>query len=138
MDELFNWNEVWNTGIDSIDAEHRHMASTLNRIARLLPDNQTDHAQLPVITQRLDEFITITRSHFHHEEEQMRQVGYPGLAAHKREHAILLAELREFVKLIRRGRARVDNRTRHALKQWFIAHLVISDREFARYYHSRG
>lgn len=137
MYETIRWQEAWNTGIDTVDRQHRQLADELNRIMEraLHLDDETDFHH--VFTTLLDEFIILTREHFRYEEETMRQVGYPHLSAHKSEHALLIAELGEFVNKMKLGQLRADMRLQRDLRRWFIAHMVISDQEFARYYHAR-
>lgn len=138
MSELIDWNEAWNTGIAAIDREHRLMAEALNRLLQNLPqacaDCQSETGQSAIF----EELISLTREHFHNEEQHMHRAGYPGLHAHRREHSLLVAELHEYAAEMRHGSSGSDIRTRRALKQWFIAHIVISDRDFARFYHARG
>ena len=65
----------------------------------------------------------------------MAQAGFPGLVEHRREHRLLLAELKEFVRAIRAGHEALDICHLRALKDWFVGHVVLADREFAEFLH---
>jgi hemerythrin len=85
----------------------------------------------------LNDYMHLTRRHFSWEEEQMRELGFPDYARHKREHTMLLAELNQLLVDIRRNPSAVDIGTLRALKHWLIAHVTLADRAFAGYYHQQ-
>jgi hemerythrin-like metal-binding protein len=76
----------------------------------------------------------MTRSHFHNEEQVMRDLGFPGLAEHHREHVMLLAELQDLIREIENGERQFGINTLKSLKLWQIDHVISSDREFMEYF----
>lgn len=83
----------------------------------------------------LRELEKLTEEHFRDEEAIMENAAYPDLVDHRREHVLLLAELKEFVREIRDGEETLQACHLVALKNWFVGHIVTTDMEFSRYFH---
>ena len=127
------WLDEWNLGIPEIDEQHLQLAERLNRIVFSLdgPDtpSQPNEETMPLVIELLDE----TKQHFQDEEEIMRGHDYPELVEHRRDHIMLLAELREFIRDVEEGRHTFGLDSMISLKHWLINHIVDSDLAFARY-----
>lgn len=67
-----------------------------------------------------------TKEHFKYEEAAMQEAGYPGFVAHRREHIMLLAELKLAIN-------KADSDMVRELKTWFMAHIKHSDCRFSAY-----
>lgn len=85
----------------------------------------------------LEELADLAREHFRHEEDLMRAINYPDLAAHRSEHALLLAEFVEMVRdLERQSITQLDADTLMSLHHWLVGHMVGADKDYADYYFS--
>ncbi len=133
MKKFLLWREDWYLGIDEIDRQHLRLAALLNQIAEFLetegPGSADEAASMQLVLQLQQE----TRQHFRDEEAFMREHEYPGHASHHREHALLQAELRDFIREIEEGRRELDVDTLVSLKHWLINHVIDSDLALARY-----
>jgi len=128
------WREEWLLGIELMDAQHLQLARTLNELHRLLAcDGKRQLAGMGHLSQRLSELLEVTKSHFQDEEGLMQGHGYPRLSEHHREHALLLAEMQEFIREIESGNRPFSVETLTALKHWQIDHVLNNDRDFALY-----
>jgi len=143
--------------IPEIDGQHLALAALLNRVAEMgaasalvagqrvpveasfadcrgrsggICDKELLHRVLPL----LDDLEQLTARHFTDEEAVMDAAGFPGLAEHRSEHSLLLAELKEFIRDLRSGAECLQLCHLVALKNWFVGHVVIADRHFADYY----
>lgn len=137
MTNVLVWKEDWITGIPEIDQTHRAMADKLNQLIELV--NQTSARTEPCrksFKLMLSELQTLTRKHFVLEEKTMLQHNFPDFASHKKEHAILLAEMSQLIREIGEKGVPPDDNTQRNLKHWFIAHMVIADKAFANYFHT--
>ncbi len=78
MAEL-EWRDSFSVGVPELDADHKRMIETINRVAQVEKDDE------PVqwVLQELDDY---SRDHFQAEEERMTAAGYPGLEEHRKEH----------------------------------------------------
>jgi diguanylate cyclase (GGDEF)-like protein/hemerythrin-like metal-binding protein len=93
LDSLFNWSETFLTGIDSVDAQHRHLQELINdfALAALESSRHTD-ADLAETRGALEEYA---RVHFTDEESLMAQEGLDPrfIHAHKAQHQNFLEEM---------------------------------------------
>lgn len=130
------WDERLAVGVDIIDAEHRHLLALVNALYDAL---QSGHGE-EVLQRTYAELVDYTLTHFAHEEELMRQSGYPGLDAHHRLHS----ELREnTLQLQHKARGHEDSlaisvATMQFLRDWLLHHICGSDRQFGAYLQARG
>jgi hemerythrin len=127
---FLEWREAWLLDHESIDSQHLGMARLLNQIADSQPaPPQSRQAHLELLLQLQE----ATREHFGHEESMMRESDYSELAAHHREHAVLLAELQDFIREFEAGEKSLNTDALTSLKHWFIDHILTADRMFVRY-----
>ncbi len=83
------WSEKYATGIDTIDAQHRRLFQAINRMEEAyLAGTEEAEAQ-----ESLAFLARYTLEHFETEEALMRNIGYPMLEFHQKEHADLMARI---------------------------------------------
>ncbi|MCK4951777.1 MAG: hemerythrin family protein [Gammaproteobacteria bacterium] len=134
MKEFFEWRNEWSTGIEIIDRQHRQLAVMLNKIHGLYLNNggQIDSGQRSnQLHKQLKIFYEKVREHFNDEEDLMLKANYPGYTEHVRDHLMLLAELKHYIRHIDEELDNINIGTMNSLKTWFIAHIIGSDKEFA-------
>lgn len=133
MKVFLEWLDDWNLGIEEIDRDHMNLVELLNMIADSLngenPVSNHHEETMPLVMRLIDE----TRQHFSNEESVMREHGYPKLIEHHREHIMLLAELRDFIREIEEGKRLFDTATLTSLKRWLINHVIDYDMDIARF-----
>ena len=81
----------------SIDAEHQVLIDLLNRFGEFLERGESVDAARELF----DDIVEHTVAHFAHEERVMRNIGYPELDKHLKQHATLVenaSALREELK----------------------------------------
>ena len=114
MAKILTWRDDWTLSIDTLDEDHRGIVDLLLAIASRFADEPQSADKSGIgegvaavdgdedLYQALDRLGAFTRQHFKREEEFMRTIDYPGLAKHRSEHALLMAEhtalVREFGK----------------------------------------
>jgi hemerythrin-like metal-binding protein len=87
----YEWTPDLATEIDEIDAQHRELLARLRDLHRSMRVGETD-----IIPAILAAVRTYAKAHFDTEEQHMRRLGFPGLEAHRAEHAKFTAELDVF------------------------------------------
>ena len=130
MAEFIEWQSHLNLGIAPIDYQHRELADLLNRLADTL-NTGTTTAEAAALLQRIHRHA---RAHFLYEEQLMLSSGFRDHIHHQREHTMLLGELKSLTTTVSRDHAPIDSDLMHALRDWLIAHIVTSDREFSSHY----
>jgi len=139
MASLLAWRDSWLLGIEELDKDHFELVQLLNRLIETGqrpatrrhegPEDESD----PVLM-RLQSVIDHLRKHFVSEEAFLQRIGYREVSEHKREHALLLAELVDLRRRLGSSEAeQVDEETLGLLRDWFLHHIA-EDQRFAWYY----
>jgi hemerythrin len=123
---MFQWNDSYNTGIGSVDAQHKTLFQIANRLHEAMTAGQ-GKAALGSILERL---VQYTAAHFAHEERLMRLSDYPELAAHKALHEALTKQVLEFQAKFQTGQATMSVQLLHFLKNWLVGHIQGTDMKY--------
>jgi len=134
MKNFLEWRNEWSLGIEVIDQHHRQLAVMFNKIIELYlsNDDQTDSGQRSnQLHEQLNIFYEKIKEHFNEEEDLMLKTNYPGHTNHAREHLMLLAELKHYIRQIDEELDNISTETLSSLKVWFISHITGPDKELA-------
>jgi len=124
------WDDSFKVGNAIIDQDHEEMVRLL-----ALCDGADDLA-FPAI---FAELATHLREHLLHEEELMRQYGFPPYAIHKHEHDRVRLELEGIEKRLAAGNLQLARGyAREVLPDWFMAHKNTMDSATAGWIKMRG
>jgi hemerythrin len=129
MAEYVAWKPFYSVGDPSIDAEHKQIIGMINELYSAVVAHETD-VDLKRIADRLCKY---TIEHFTHEEELMREWGFPDMDAHR----LLHDRLKRRTQDIRNSLSAVTGRDMLAfLKEWWCNHIQDEDKAYAPYLHA--
>jgi hemerythrin len=118
------WTQEFETGIPSIDAQHRQIVEFINGLDEAMRTGDKDG-----IERVLEGVLNYTVTHFEFEEDLMQKAGFPGLKAHQQSHEFFMRKVS-----VLRGRfnAGEDVATvlQNMLKGWLVSHIKGEDREY--------
>ncbi|GMR21181.1 MAG: hypothetical protein BMS9Abin36_1780 [Gammaproteobacteria bacterium] len=143
MEKSFTGCDGWLTGIETLDAQHVELAACISRVANACCCSENTQSGGSVSwKQNLSELVgnlyQAVKKHFEYEEAFMLEAEYPDYAAHRREHIMLLAELKLAINVEREsGDIKLGSEMARGLKIWFMAHIKHSDCRFSAYISSR-
>ena len=123
----FDWDPCYETGIASVDAQHRE----LFRLARDLYDASQAGSAKETVASVLNRLITYCNTHFEDEEAQMEQLDFPGLQAQQEEHRKLATRVYGLVEQYAIGEAQVPEELSILVSQWLQKHIKEFDQIFA-------
>jgi diguanylate cyclase (GGDEF)-like protein/hemerythrin-like metal-binding protein len=83
-----DWIKDWESGVRSIDTEHRLIVHLGNELINL----SISESPNAYILKKIDELFSFIRTHFRNEEAILERVGYPELANHRNIHEECLRE----------------------------------------------
>jgi hemerythrin len=132
MRPFFIWRDNWLLGFQALDEQHLELVDKLNELHRFVIEEKP-RAGMDQLCLRLTGLLEMTRRHFRDEEVLMEQYGYPYQSEHHREHAMLLAEMQQYVREIEAGSKPFTLDSLTALKYWQIDHVIYSDRKFVAF-----
>ena len=120
---LLHWRDEFNTGIPSVDHEHRQLFAIINDLHDNLyaGDASAVEAFLAALHDRI-------AAHFALEERVMRDRGYREYVEHKADHERLLDEIRDLMEEHHAGRYIGDaDGLAQRLERWFSVHFNTLD-----------
>ena len=124
---MFEWKDLYSTGIHSVDAQHRNLFAVAEDLYAAMSTGQGKAS----VGRTLDRLVQYTASHFSHEERLMRLHDYPDLAAHKAEHEKLTSQVLAFQADFRSGKVTMTVQLLQFLKDWLQNHIQGSDMKYA-------
>ena len=121
------WKAEYSIGVDAIDRQHRKIFEHLLALENSIEKKDPWH----VLRFLIGDLAECLQLHLAVEEALLEIVKYPGLEDHRAAHEQLTAAIADLEDAIRRSPS-----VSHLVaffEQWFIRHVLASDREFARY-----
>ena len=82
---LITWRDEFSVGVAAVDLEHRELIDLING----LEAEMQECASQSTVVETLGEIFARISAHFALEEKLMRDTGYDGLSAHKKDHELL-------------------------------------------------
>ena len=108
-----DWSDQLNTGIPSVDEQHKNLVNLLNNLHQAMLSRQAKEQMGEI----LDRLIDYTDYHFKHEEEFMEEINYDQLEEHKELHEKIIVENLHIFIRFRKKLAFIDIRMRCAEKR---------------------
>jgi hemerythrin-like metal-binding protein len=121
---ITSWNPSLSIGHADIDDDHRLLIDAMNRVYDALM--QGDCA--PALHQALTTLQSYVDQHFDREEAWMRQLCYPDMAKHIREHDALRDQVDRLLGLRSQAAEHLGVEVLVVLKNWLIGHIGEADR----------
>lgn len=120
------WSAALEIGHSGVDDQHR-------KLFELAAAMRGDSDQMRVMRSlaSLSEYVII---HFRDEEKLLEEIGYPGLAAHKKLHSEFRSRLATLYA--NAGRMTLDAIAAEVtllVNDWLARHIMVADREYSRF-----
>jgi hemerythrin-like metal-binding protein len=131
---LFTWNDTYNTGIATIDTQHKKLVDILNRLYAAMEKGQARD----VLGKLLDELVQYTVVHFSTEEGFFARYGYLETISHKKEHENFKAKALALQKDFASGKTTISAQVGAFLKDWLSHHILQIDKKYAPFLVSKG
>jgi hemerythrin len=129
MKNLFDWMEEYGLGIDNIDTQHRQLFDIANRLWDELRPGDLEEVLMDIYRH--------TRQHFRDEEQFMKDMGYPELEGHRRQHDALLAQFNELSAKVVKDPAQLSA-LQTFLADWIADHTLNQDQRLHRFIEKSG
>ena len=122
-----DWNSAYDTGVASIDYEHRRLVEKLNEIHDLMVRGVDPRA----ISDALADFHALATAHFALEEKIMQDENCADLPERRDTHYRLLDQVREIMDGYEAGEFQPAERLPETLKGWLLEAMGIDVELFA-------
>ncbi|MEI6215323.1 MAG: bacteriohemerythrin [Desulfuromonadales bacterium] len=132
---LIDWNPSLSVNVKQFDDQHIKLAGMVNTLHEAMKIGQ-GAKELGKI---LDDLISYTSTHFSDEERNMETYRYPGVAAHKAEHAELVKQVLDLQKRYIAGETvLLSINMMKFLKDWLVKHIQGDDKLLGEFLNSKG
>ena len=116
------WSSETSLGIASMDESHKAL---LDKLAQL---EDAPDAEFPA---HYAAMVARVESDFREEEELMEEIDFPGIRAHREQHAKLLGGLHHAAASVMDGDIARGRNVTELLAQWFVFHISTMDMALA-------
>lgn len=123
------WRDDFNINVRELDAQHRTMAESVNRLHQAVADGLGQEAVGAILI----ELVECTRDHFATEERMMLEHGYPEYGAHVREHTDLMEQLETVRRKVMGGSGPVFAGADDFSSDWVMVHVSGSDKKLGAF-----
>jgi len=120
------WDELYATGIASIDEQHKHLVSLLNRMFEALMQ-QKGKEELSYVIGEMQKYAEY---HFSTEETLMEKAGFSGLEEHRVFHDAFSAKVEDFKAKYDLKDEALTAEVTIFLTNWLNEHLSIIDQKY--------
>lgn len=124
------------TGIPSIDKEHKKLFEIVGNANDLILNNLL-HDKYDEIIDILNELRSYTQTHFSHEEEYMKKIGYPGLASQSEAHSAFIDKLEDIdfneLEFMDDNQREFLQNLIEFLLQWLSSHILGTDKRIGEW-----
>ncbi len=124
---LIAWTPAFETGIEKIDDQHRHLVDLINNFDAAAQGGRGRR----VMGELLDDLLGYTQEHFADEEKYLESVGYEKLDYHRALHRQLVQKLELVQFEFKSGERKVTKDMRDLLAYWVTSHILRDDLEYA-------
>jgi len=121
------WDGSLNTGITTIDQQHRGILDFINKLHIAAIKGDRD-----IVENVLTDLIDYTVSHFAFEEKLQQQHGYPLASAHKKVHDNFVAHVNKYKQRHSNGED-IAHSLSGDLVIWLTNHIKIEDQDYVPY-----
>ena len=131
---LIQWDESFSVHVQEIDNQHKALIKMINDYydAVLRKELREGLAQL------LQSLETYTIRHFETEERYFDRYGYEDAAEHKKRHATLRRQVREFRERVNGEKIVLPFEIGKFMTDWLTNHIKKDDRRYSRCFNEHG
>ena len=116
---ILEWKESFNTEIELLDAQHRHMLALLNGAY----DNYVENSNTEALHRGIDELIDFTGRHFLLEGELMAKTGYPQCGEHLEQYRSFVSRAEVIRSDLAKGWKNLPLEVVAFLMNWLTYHI---------------
>lgn len=131
---MFQWDEKYSVGIQSIDNQHKEIFGILNKLLNAMKMGQGNDVTTQIILE-LDRYAV---NHFHKEEFFFKRFNYQGSAEHIIEHQNFIKKVTILKPDLKSGKITVSFELLNFLKDWIDHHILVVDKQYSECFRQNG
>lgn len=130
------WTKDLSVGVEKIDEQHRELFEKINNLVAAVKQSVCKY-KIGDVIMFLEDYVVF---HFGEEEKYMRQFGYPGYQAHKKQHDKFIENFNELKKELPKleggknpGSYDLSVETNQVVVDWILDHIAKVDRQLGEF-----
>ena len=129
------WSIDLETGIETVDEQHRQYFNLLNHYLAKATENTSDSEQAFDLLEKFKFLYEYAEEHFSSEEAIMKEAGYPGYESHRQAHLYFLEHLEElYARMKTQGFSMsLGREVNYYIIEWFVEHIRRTDKKLAAF-----
>jgi len=128
------WDELYDTGIKTIDDQHKQLVSLINRMFEALMQ-QKGKEELSYV---IEEMAKYAEYHFEVEEKMLSDVDYPEIEEHLVHHDAFICKVDDFRHKFNAQDEALTAEVTIFLTNWLNEHLMVIDQKYVPYMKKNG
>jgi hemerythrin len=132
--DLIKWRESYETGIISMDTQHKKLIDLINKLYNVIRKNES----IGIVDDVLKEMIKYGDIHLKNEEDLLKDNNYPDITNHIAQHQYYLEKLDAIMTKSIREKELAEKDTYAFLRQWWMTHIVAEDKKYGEFLKSKG
>ncbi|MBE5961338.1 MAG: bacteriohemerythrin [Lachnospiraceae bacterium] len=132
FDFKFNWDESLDTGMESIDSQHKELFRIARNMEQLLLTRcigVQESALLDIVCE-LREYVSY---HFYYEESLMLQAGYVNYEEHKKLHDEFKLQIMNLdCPALAKNPQSELKKLKDTIQEWIFTHMLIEDKKMIK------
>ena len=129
---MYEFKEEFKTGIPQIDEEHKKLFEIADQIYEL-KNEEFMHDKYDNIRAILEQLREYTDTHFTHEEEYMRSIGYKNMFMQKVQHDALRQQMAEWdLDSIDENQDEAIDQLLTIVTDWLVNHILGYDKKIGK------
>ena len=123
------WNSNYSVGLPELDREHQQLFQLLDALEQIRAKG--DPVFVGKVVNTLIEYV---KQHFFHEETVMKNIGYPELESHRKQHRSFIDKAYDFRESFEKNQGEeLVPRIIEFLRTWLATHILIHDKAYEKY-----
>lgn len=132
--DIIKWRESYETGISSMDMQHKKLIELINKLYRVIRKEESSDS----IEEILGEMNKYAAKHLKEEEAILKANDYPDYTNHISIHQNYLDKLETLMAAAKKENEAAVNDTYAFLRQWWMGHIVAEDQKYGEFLKSKG
>lgn len=133
------WKEKYKIGVPQIDAQHEELFARVTVFVETLRSDKEWAEKVSSVNDTLEFMKDYVVTHFRDEEAYQEEIGYTGLAEHKKTHSDMVAYVAAISEQYKKEGYKEITMQQFAgkLVTWLVNHVVADDQKIADYARNR-
>lgn len=132
--EILKWREMYETGIVSMDDQHKQLIQLVNKLYMILRDKEGVE-DLDAILQEMSDYAEY---HLRDEETLLETHGYAGLDTQKTSHQEYYEVMDQLLTEMETDKYQAAQKIYVFLRKWWIDHIVGEDKKYSEFLKEKG